>query len=289
MRRPSATDCSPWPAAWRPDAGGPAFADLTVPRRTVYLMSVRTGPSSSASDFGRLFDRADPGSIVARRDESVVAPQALFFLNDPFVNDLARALAARLAREEPMGGERRIRRLYDLALGRPPSPAEIDLGRAVAGRRRGRRPVGTILSGHPQQQRVHLHRLNRRREAATHGRAAMSDRDLPGQGRVAARCCGGPGAGFGSMALAALLADEAAAATPANPLAPRPPHFPGRARRVIFLFMPGGPSQVDTFDPKPRLTADHGKPVAQALPGPAEEPARLPLAVPTVGASRASR
>jgi hypothetical protein len=69
------------------------------------------------------------------------------------------------------------------------------------------------------------------------------------------------GAGFGSLALAALLAEEAAAARqPANPLAPRAPHFPGRAKRVIFLFMPGGPSQVDTFDPKPRLTRDNGKP-----------------------------
>src|SRR5207248_11034375 len=56
-------------------------------------------------------------------------------------------------------------------------------------------------------------------------------------------------------------ADEASAASAAtNPLAPRVPHFPARARRVIFLFMPGGPSQVDTFDPKPRLTRDHGKP-----------------------------
>jgi hypothetical protein len=69
------------------------------------------------------------------------------------------------------------------------------------------------------------------------------------------------GAGFGSLALAALLAEEASAAQPsANPLAPRAPHFPARAKRVIFLFMPGGPSQVDTFDPKPRLTQDHGKP-----------------------------
>src|SRR4051812_17630526 len=66
------------------------------------------------------------------------------------------------------------------------------------------------------------------------------------------------GAGFGSLALAALLADEATAAT--NPLSVRAPHFTARARRVIFLFMPGGPSQVDTFDPKPRLTRDHGKP-----------------------------
>src|SRR5207248_11725178 len=77
--------------------GGPAFTDLSTPRRTLYLMSVRTGPS--ASDFGRLFDRADPGSIVDRRSESVTAPQGLFFLNDPLVLGLARDLAARVARE----------------------------------------------------------------------------------------------------------------------------------------------------------------------------------------------
>ena len=109
--------------------GGAGFADLAVSRRTLYLMSVRTGPSSS--DFGRLFDRADPGSIVAERGQSIVAPQALFFLNDPFVSDLARALAARVSREEPGDVAARIRRLYALALGRPPSPAEIDLGRRL--------------------------------------------------------------------------------------------------------------------------------------------------------------
>jgi Protein of unknown function (DUF1501) len=69
------------------------------------------------------------------------------------------------------------------------------------------------------------------------------------------------GAGFGSLALTALLADEVCAGAPAaNPLAPRAPHFKPRAKRVIFLFMPGGPSQVDTFDPKPRLSRDNGKP-----------------------------
>ncbi len=73
--------------------GGPAFTDPAVPRRTLYLFSARTG--ANTSDFGRLFDRADPGSIVAQRGQSVVAPQALFFLNDPLVSDLARSLAAR--------------------------------------------------------------------------------------------------------------------------------------------------------------------------------------------------
>ena len=65
--------------------------------------------------------------------------------------------------------------------------------------------------------------------------------------------------GFGMLALAALMGEQARAAAP-NPLAPRLPHFPARAKRVIFLFMHGGPSQVDTFDPKPALTRDNGKP-----------------------------
>ena len=57
-----------------------------------------------------------------------------------------------------------------------------------------------------------------------------------------------------------LMADEADPAAAANPLAPRAPHFPAKAKRVIFLFMSGGVSQMDTFDPKPKLTEDHGKP-----------------------------
>ena len=63
-------------------------------------------------------------------------------------------------------------------------------------------------------------------------------------------------AGFGQLALAGLLG-----ATGDNPLAPRAPHFTPRAKRVIFLFMHGGPSQVDTFDYKPLLRRDHGKPL----------------------------
>jgi Protein of unknown function (DUF1501) len=76
------------------------------------------------------------------------------------------------------------------------------------------------------------------------------------------------GGGFGYLAFASLLAEEAirsdslarGAATETNSLAAKPPHFPPKAKRVIFLFMDGGPSQVDTFDPKPRLHVDHGKP-----------------------------
>src|SRR5262245_8728878 len=68
-------------------------------------------------------------------------------------------------------------------------------------------------------------------------------------------------AGFGSLALAGLLAEQTTAEASNNPLAPKAPHFPAKARRVIFVFMHGGPSQVDTFDYKPLLERDHGQPL----------------------------
>src|SRR5208283_2787646 len=74
------------------------------------------------------------------------------------------------------------------------------------------------------------------------------------------------GAGFTGLALTGLLSldgffnqTHAAVIQPANPLAPKPPHFPAKARSVIFLFMYGGPSQVDTFDYKPKLYELDGK------------------------------
>ena len=68
--------------------------------------------------------------------------------------------------------------------------------------------------------------------------------------------CGG---GLGMMALARLLqADQ-------NPLAPRAPHFAPKAKNVIFLFMEGGPSQIDLFDPKPALQKWHGTPLPPSM------------------------
>lgn len=72
--------------------------------------------------------------------------------------------------------------------------------------------------------------------------------------------------GFGGLALAAMMAEQQARAGATDPLAVKAPHFPARAKRVIFLFMHGGPSQVDTFDYKPLLKRDHGKPLPFARP-----------------------
>jgi uncharacterized protein (DUF1501 family) len=78
------------------------------------------------------------------------------------------------------------------------------------------------------------------------------------------------GLGFGSWALLDLLARDglrsaSTTATPDNPLAARPPHFAGPAKHVIFLFMQGGPSHIDTFDPKPLLNRLHGQPLPPSV------------------------
>jgi hypothetical protein len=75
------------------------------------------------------------------------------------------------------------------------------------------------------------------------------------------------GGGFGALALASLFQDAGFASAPgsSNPLAPKSPHFPARARRIIFLFMNGGPSHVDTFDPKPMLAKHSGEAVPESM------------------------
>ena len=77
--------------------------------------------------------------------------------------------------------------------------------------------------------------------------------------------------GFGGLALQAMLAEETRAAesprsTRVDPLSPKPTHFAPRAKRIVFLFMKGGPSHIDTFDYKPLLQRDHGKPYPFAKP-----------------------
>src|SRR6478609_6413286 len=83
----------------------------------------------------------------------------------------------------------------------------------------------------------------------------------------------GCGVGLGKMALAGLLTDalsgRVSAGSPSeeNPLAPRQPHFPGKAKRVIHLFMSGAPSQLDLFDHKPELAKLEGKPLPPSVIG----------------------
>jgi hypothetical protein len=89
-----------------------------------------------------------------------------------------------------------------------------------------------------------------------HIRPAISRRDV----------LRGAANGFGAVALQWMLARDAAAATARiNPLAPKPTHFAGKAKSVIFMFMVGGPSQIDTFDPKPLLDQYAGKQLPESF------------------------
>src|SRR5262245_12896195 len=75
--------------------------------------------------------------------------------------------------------------------------------------------------------------------------------------------------GIGGIALASLLDSSkalgGAATAPANPMAPRPPHFPARAEKVIYLFMAGGPSQLELFDYKPKLIELNGQSIPDSF------------------------
>src|SRR6267143_1614879 len=72
--------------------------------------------------------------------------------------------------------------------------------------------------------------------------------------------------GLGNLALWNLLAQDGyGQSDPANPLAPRRPHFAPKAKNVIFMFMEGGPSQMDLFDPKPALQKWNGKPLPESM------------------------
>src|SRR5262245_37227429 len=77
------------------------------------------------------------------------------------------------------------------------------------------------------------------------------------------------GTGFGAIALSALLANNPLRAASPQPPAPNPfaraPHVPPKAKSVIFLFMEGGPSHIDTFDPKPDLDKLAGQPLPSSF------------------------
>src|SRR6266446_2903091 len=76
------------------------------------------------------------------------------------------------------------------------------------------------------------------------------------------------GVGVGKIALASMLGGRmmsAATAKAVNPNSPKPPHFPPKVKNVIYLFMAGGPSQLEMFDYKPKLREYDGQPIPQSL------------------------
>jgi hypothetical protein len=119
-----------------PSLGGPATQDLKSARRSIYVATMRR----NRLNFFTVFDAADPESCVEKRDVSTVAPQALFFLNSPFVHAEAAALANRVLGEtnDEVG---RIDRAYERLYGRPADEQERRLGLDFLDRHGGRSAV----------------------------------------------------------------------------------------------------------------------------------------------------
>ena len=117
--------------------GGPPLRkpgeDALSRRRAIYMMTNR----SDKSGFRFLYDAADPENIVDQRTVSTVAPQSLFLLNDPFMQEQTRALAERLLATPDRTNEQRITQAYELLYGRVPRAAELALGLAFVHKHAG--------------------------------------------------------------------------------------------------------------------------------------------------------
>ncbi len=209
-------------------------------RRSVYLLSKRNLPLP----FAQVFDQPDAQTSCPRRESSTHALQALELLNGKLTNRLAEALAQRLVRECGTDKARQVERAFVLTAGRD---ADGEGKKACPGFP-GEAAAERIRPGVIQPQCVSV------RELVQRGSVVMNFWQRPRDRRSLLRdaFCG-----FGGLALASLLHEEALA----NPLAPKRPHRPEpRAKAVIFLLMAGGPSHLETFDPKPLLNKLHGQP-----------------------------
>ncbi len=215
-------------------------------RRSVYLEVRR----NATNPFLEAFDMPKPVSTRGERDLTNVPAQSLALMNNPFVIDQAEkwvkaALADRVAQSE------RVDKMFLRALGRQPSAPERDAAQtllqqlreegASAGRNVELGAWRGARSFDFQPERVHLHPVIMRKPAID----SFSRREMLRRTSM----------GFGSLALSSLLAEDGRA----DSTGARAPHFPPKVKSVIFCFMSGAVSQVDSFDPnKPRLAKEAG-------------------------------
>ena len=207
-------------------------------RRGIYLYNKRSVrlPLLSA------FDQPDAITSCPVRPVSTHALQALSLFNSGFMQEVSQAFAARLEKACAQGSR---------------TARSMTAWRLALSRRRGRRRRGWQRSSSRPAARCRISAWRCSIETSSsmshkcHIRSpAVTRRD------VLVRAAHG----FGSLALGVAAARAARAERP-NPLAAKAPHFAAKAKSVIFLFMVGGPSQVDTFDPKPALEKYNGQPL----------------------------
>ena len=203
--------------------------------------------------------------------------QALTLLNNPFVLSQAQRSGRRASSSEAQRSVAQVDLAYRIALARPATETEIAIGIDLI----TTQSLEVVHARRPEPGRVPVHEVTRCRidAAGTSGTVAnfCSDRAAASAGWRWRTCSTGR-ACWPPSGRAAATDACAAAAVGVNPYAPKAPHFKPRATAVISLFMGGGWSQVDTFDPKPALAKYAGEPidgkvqgdviVRQGFPGP---------------------
>ena len=214
-------------------------------KRTVYARVSRL----KLSDLLMQFDYPDANVHAEKRSVTTTPMQKLFMLNSPFMQRRAAALAARLLAGAE-DDDSRIAQAYRLLFARAARRYRSATS-PLAFLRRGRRfrdvtaGSSTPRSSSPRTKcfmSIDPHFLS-------------SPGPLLDRRQMLGRMC----AGFGMLGLARLLGSRAALGNEAPAASKRLPHFAPRAKRVVFLFLNGGPSHVDTFDPKPALAEVRGR------------------------------
>ena len=199
-------------------------------RRSVYLQMKR----SLTLPMLQIFDAPDTATSCPRRERSTVAPQALALMNGESTVAQADQFAARITKLAGDDPEAAVETGWKLAFGRTPTAAERADRAGLPAAQFPAAPLPSDL----QHERVHLCRLIIR---------VASFLQNAGHGHWLA---GRPGSA---------PAERRRRRDAPSPLAPKKPPLPATAKSVISLFMQGGPSQVDTYDPKPLLAKLHGQ------------------------------
>ena len=215
----------------------PVHPDMRVQnRRGIYLYNKRSVrlPLLSA------FDQPDAITSCPVRPVSTHALQALSLFNSSFMQDVSRDFAARLSNSCGDNQSCAIDTAWRLASRAPAAKEESKLASSFLAVRRYACRISVWRSSIETSFSMSHDHIS----ASSHSTRRAGARRPWIRLYRAWRLCSTP---------------PAAAPKRVNPLAPKPPHFAGEAKSVIFLFMVGGPSQIDTFDPKPALDKFHGQ------------------------------
>ena len=204
-------------------------------RRSIYMLSRRTFRPAMFESF----DAPDGIRSCSRREASNTAPQSLTLLNGRWTVDESKRLAAAVAKDD--AGESAVATsAWRRILGRDPDSEELERARKFV--RDQKSELGSLSGAAPNWPELCSTPTNSCTWTDCH------------ETFIETRSVDASRPGFGSVALASML--EAASR---NPLAPKAAHQAAKAKSVIYLFMHGGVSHVDTFDPKPELAKRSGE------------------------------